>query len=353
MPTLSEADAAAVAEALRSGYVGSGSLVKSFEAQVSMRLGRGFSRATTTGSAALHLALLAAGVVPGDPVLLPAFVCRAVLNVVLACGGKPVLVDVDPVTLCITVDTTRAAMTRAGIGSGSNTFLIVVHSFGVGVDVDEFSSLGLRVIEDAASSFGASYNGRPVGSSGLVSVISFASTKMMTTGQGGMVLTSDEDCAHRIAALMDYDSARKPSHGEQPVAYNYGFTEGQAALGISQLSALDDFVARRRAVASKYIAALDGGQGVTLPRSGKGDVYYRFVTLVDDASNVVRRLQSANIDARGSVSHFLYDYLDGAGNFPNCEAIRHTIVSLPIYPSLTDAEVDRVSSAVQDATRRT
>lgn len=348
-PTLAEADAAAVSDAIRTGYVGSGPLVKTFEAQVAGRLDRSFSRATTTGSAALHLALLAAGVRPGDPVLLPAFVCRAVLNVVLASGGMPVLVDIDPMTLCITPDAARSACTRAGIAKSTNVSLVLVHSFGVAVDIDAFQSLGMRIIEDAASSFGASFDGRPVGSSGMVSILSFASTKMMTTGQGGMVLTSDEEYAVRIEALMDYDCTSKSSGGAQPIAYNYGFTEAQASLGISQLSGLDDFVARRREVAGRYVQALRGLTGVTLPPATDGHGFYRFILLADDAQNVVQRLRAADIDARTSVSHFLHDYLDRPGQFPNCEAIRSRIVSLPIFPSLTAGEVERVALSARAA----
>ncbi len=352
-PTLTEADAAAVGDAVRAGYVGSGPLVETFEAQVARRLDRSFSRATTTGSAALHLALLAAGVRPGDPVLLPAFVCRAVLNVVLACGGRPVLIDIDPMTLCITADAARSACTRAGIARSPSVALVLVHSFGVAVDVDDFQSLGLKIIEDAASSFGASFDGRPVGSSGIISVLSFASTKMMTTGQGGMILTSNEDCAERIDALMDYDCASKPSHGDQQIAYNYGLAEVPASLGISQLSRLDDFVARRREIAGRYVEALRGLTGVTLPRATDGHGYYRFILLSDDAQNVVQRLRAADIDARSSVSHFLHDYLDSPGQFPDCEAIRSRIVSLPIFPSLTAGEVERVASSARDAIQAT
>ncbi len=344
-PTLDERDADAVRAAVAGGYVGSGPLVREFEQQVSARVGRTFARATTTGSSALHLALLAAGVEPGDPVLIPAFVCRAVLNVVLACGANPVLVDIDPATLCITPD----AVKRQLQGLTKQPVLVLVHSFGFAVDASEFQDIGVTLVEDAASSFGARSGSKAAGGNGLLSILSFASTKMMTTGQGGMVLTSDTRTAARIEALMDYDSDTRPTPGAVRAAFNYGFVEGSAALGLSQLARLDEFVKRRNEIADRYRAGIESGDALELPAKNAGRTYYRFVAMTARAEAIAADLQAHGVDARTSVAHFLHDYLPNSGRHPGAEYVRSRILSLPIYPSLSDGEIERVVSGTLGA----
>ncbi|MBA3656727.1 MAG: DegT/DnrJ/EryC1/StrS family aminotransferase [Gemmatimonadaceae bacterium] len=228
----------------------------------------------------------------------------------------------------------------------AGSVLILVHSFGVAIDVRAFEALGLVIVEDAASSFGAALRGVSVGSNGFVSVLSFASTKMMTTGQGGMVLTSDDAVAKRIDARMDYDcSDRALPAGE--TAFNYGFTEVQASLGIVQLAAMDGFLERRAAIATAYSRAIGNGVA-SLPVFEDGRTWYRYILQTNSAKQIVARLQAAGIDGRNSVSHFLHDYTGDTG-FENADHVRERIVSLPIYPSLSDEEVARIGSEARDA----
>lgn len=278
--------------------------------------------------------------------LIPAFVCRAVLNSVLLAGGKPVLVDVDPDTLCVNRETIARALSDV---KSKRTVLVLVHSFGYVADVKPLQDLNVTIVEDAASSFGAKRDGAHAGSLGSVSVLSFASTKMMTTGQGGMVLTGNAGDDKRIGDLMDYDCTVPPAEGEQKVAFNYGFTDPQAALGLSQLASLDEFVARRGVIAQNYDSALDGVRGVTLPASHAGRAYYRYVFRHEAAPAIVERIMAAGVDARGSVAHFLEDYVRTGKDFSGCAAIRDKIVSLPIYPSLTDEQVARVARVTREA----
>ena len=348
-PTLDGAEAEAVRAVVESGFVGTGKGATKFESDFAGYIGRKHGRATTTGSAALHLALLAAGAGPGEAVIVPALVCRALLNVVLSTGAHPVIADIDPVDLNVGVQNAR----RAAESPRRPRFMIAVHSFGAPVDISAFESLGLTIIEDAASSLGARIDGNPVGRKGLSSVFSFGSTKMITTGQGGMVLTDDTEQLARLDALRDYDCALIPSGGSQPTAFNYGMADLQAALGMAQLVRLDEFVARRREIAKRYSAMLSALPGVELPHGQDSDTrahsYYRYVLLHDRAVAVVAAMNAKGIDARTSVTHFISDHVDPLGDYSGCRAVRSRIVSLPIYPSLTDADVDRIASAAAEA----
>jgi dTDP-4-amino-4,6-dideoxygalactose transaminase len=351
-PSLERADADSVGEAVRSGFVGAGRGAKEFEEKFAAYIGRANGRAAASGSAALHLALLAAGVGPGEAVIIPALVCRALLNVVLSTGATPVLADIDPSDLNVNLENAQAAaVTGKAAGSGKKPhFMIAVHSFGAPADLNLFKSLELTIVEDAASSLGARLNGRQVGTSGVSSVFSFGSTKMMTTGQGGIVLTDDQSQVEGVDRLLDYDCSSTISRS---VGFNYRMSDLQAALGLSQLARLDDFIARRRAIARKYSAVLKDVPGVSLPHGkeseGRQHSYYRYVFLHDRASSIVEKLNRSGIDARPSVTHFLTDYVETAGDFPGCASVRSRIVSLPIYPSLTDSETDRIASAAAEA----
>lgn len=346
-PTLGGEDADAVHGVVQSGFVGPGEAARTFEAKFAGMVGRAHARSTSTGSAALHLALLAAGVGPGDVVVIPALVCRAVFNVVAATGATPRLADIDPSDLNVSVAAARRALTA----SPEARYMVVVHSFGAPSSLFSASFPDVVLIEDGASSLGARVNEIPVGVMGLSSVFSFGSTKMMTTGQGGMVLTDDAEQVALIDKIRDYDRTLPGASGDGP-GFNYNLSDLQATLGLSQLGRLDDFMVRRRAIAKSYSSALRGIPGVALPHGpsdGQLHSYYRYVFLVDEAHSVVERLQRDEIDARTSVTHFL---TDDKSEFPGCEAVRSRIVSLPIYPSLTDSQVERITLSLLAALSR-
>ncbi len=336
-PTIGKAEARAAQEAVLSGFIGAGERVRAFEDSIGAWTGRRHAHATSSGSAALHLALLALGVQPGDEVMLPAFLCRAVLNVVLAVGGHPVLADIEPGDFTMSLASARQKL------SPRTRVIILPHMFGAPAQVGGFLELGVPIIEDAASSFGAKYEGRPVGSFGQISVLSFASTKMMTMGQGGMLLTDEVALSAAVHRLMEYDSSAR----DEVIGHNFQPTDLQAAIGLVQLQRLESFLAARRAIATRYAAALEGLPGVTLPRvrPGSSHAYYRFVLQVQsDSGNPISKLRAAGIDARSSVAHFLYDYLGIAeSEFPNCQAVRRHLISLPIYPSLEDEQITHIA----------
>jgi perosamine synthetase len=229
--------------------------------------------------------------------------------------------------------------------------MVVVHSFGAPSSLFSASFPDVVLIEDGASSLGARVDDMPVGRMGLSSVFSFGSTKMMTTGQGGMILTDDAEQIALIDKIRDYDCALPGASSDGP-GFNYNLSDLQATLGMSQLSRLDDFIERRRAIASSYTSVLRGMPDIELPhgpQDGRRHAYYRYVFLTDAAPAVVELLQKDGIDARSSVTHFLND---SKSEFPGCEAVRSRIVSLPIYPSLTDSQVERITSSLSAALSR-
>ena len=340
-PTLGETEANAAREVVLSGFIGQGVHTRRFERALAEYSRRRFAIAVSSGTAALHLALLAAQVHTNDEVLIPAFVCRAVLNAVLAVGATPVLVDIDAQDLTISSRCARNAITT------KTKAIILPHMFGAPAALDEFTALGIIVIEDAASSIGATFHGQPVGSFGEISVFSFASTKMITSGHGGMLLTNNEQIAQAAKDFLDYDG----TYREQRGALNYSFGDVPAAIGLVQLQQLEKFLQQRRAIADIYSRTLVD-LDVRLPgaRAGAFHSNYRYILQVQNDSDVITNaLRRQNIDARAQVAHFLYDYLALPANlFPVTESIRHTLVSLPIYPSLTDEQVHYIAEVTKN-----
>src|SRR5712664_4068124 len=241
-PTLGDDDAERVARVVRGGQVAQGPEVEGFEGELTRLLGAADAAAVSSGSVALELALRTLEVGPGDEVIVPTYACDAVYHAVTRCGATPVLADADPETLGLSAaDATRrrTARTRA---------VIVVHPFGLAVDLDDFQALGVALVEDCAQTLGAVLGGHPVGARGGLAVCSFYATKLLTTGEGGAV-TGRADLVARARDARDYDE-----RDDLTPRFNYKMTDMQAALGRSQLVRLDAFIARRRALAARYRA---------------------------------------------------------------------------------------------------
>jgi dTDP-4-amino-4,6-dideoxygalactose transaminase len=342
-PLLDSDEANAVNETVKSGFVGRGQRVESFERGVTGKIGHTMGVGMSSGSAALHVALKIIGVGPGDEVIIPAFVCKAVLNSVLLAGATPVLADIGE-DLIMMPDSVAARRTR------KTKAVVVVHMFGAAAPIDEIVALGVPVIEDAASSYGSELDGRKLGSIGPVSVLSFASTKMITTGQGGMLLTSDVGLAEKARAFIDYDA---PPGGELTASFNYNMTDVQAAIGTSQLARLQDFVTRRRAIAAEYGKAIQNSKTLRAVHSFErtGFCPYRFVLRTNrDSTALAADFRNARVDARSGIAHILSDYLrENPTDYPGTEAIRNRLLSVPIYPAMSDDDVDLVSSLLRRA----
>ncbi|HEV8662902.1 MAG TPA: aminotransferase class I/II-fold pyridoxal phosphate-dependent enzyme [Candidatus Methylomirabilis sp.] len=334
-PSLGTAEVEAAAAVLRSGQVAQGPQVAAFEAEVAARLGLRGGAAVASGTAALHLALLALEVGPGDAVLIPSYTCAALLHAVRLAGAEPLLADVDPATG--NMDPEAAARAK---GSRCRA-LIPVHTFGWPADVEALRGLGVPIIEDCAQALGATAGGRPVGSSGEAAICSFYATKLIATGEGGMVLSSQPEVLAAVRDLRAYD---EPPDGR--LRFNYKMTDLQAAVGRAQLGRLPEFLGRRAAIAATYRKALADAP-IALPPEVPGRVYYRFVVRVPGgAGPALEAFARQGVTCRRPVHTPLHRLL-GQEGFSGAEEAWRTSLSLPCAPALTDGEVTRVAEAAQ------
>ena len=337
-PSITEADVKAVSSVLESGQIAQGPVVSEFEQKFSAYIGKKSAAAVSSGTAALHLALKAMEVKEGDDVIIPSFVCTAVLNAVIQAGARPVVVDINPHTYNISVDSAKDAI------SNKTRAMIIPHMFGCPAEIDQLSELDIPLIEDCAQSVGASFKGKKAGSLGLLSIFSFYATKVLTTGEGGMVVSDSEEMIARVKELREYDQKK-----EYEPRFNYKMTDIQAALGLSQLSLLEELLDRRAKIASRYFEEFEGCH-ISLPirKEGREHIYYRFVVKTsEDASPYLERLQQRKVMCQRPVFVPLHVCLGLPGFSRTTEAWKQT-VSIPLFPSLTEKEVEKIIAVVKE-----
>ncbi|MGC8667772.1 MAG: DegT/DnrJ/EryC1/StrS family aminotransferase [Chthonomonadales bacterium] len=319
----------AAREITASGMIGPGRHVERFEAEMALLHNAPGAVATNSGTSALHLALLALDLGPGDEIILPSYVCTAVLNAVRYVGAQPVLADIREDTFNIDPADVRrriTARTRA---------IIVPHMFGVPADVPALQEFGLPLIEDCAQSLGASIGNALTGSLGDFAVFSFYATKVITTGEGGMVLAQRPEIVERMRDLRDYDEK-----SDYVPRYNYHMSNLAAAIGYRQLRRLPDFVNRRRSLARLYGERLAEGSW-RLPEHHVGSIFYRYVVQVDHLEETIEALAEAGIQAKRPVFEPLHHFI--GGDLPVTEHVYQSALSLPLYPALTDADAEYVA----------
>lgn len=251
-------------ECIDTGWISSeGPFVKEFEQKMSATVGRKYGIAVSNGTAALEVAAQALGIGEGDEVIMPAFTIISCAMAVTKLGAVPVLVDSDLHTWNMNVDEIEAKITP------KTKAIMIVHIYGLPVEVNAVLALAekydLKVIEDAAEMHGQTYKGRPCGSFGDISTFSFYSNKHITTGEGGMVVTDDEDLAERCRMLRNLCFRKDVRYVHDEISDNYRFTNLQAAVGLAQLERLDEFVARKRAMGKYYTEQLSNIDGLILP----------------------------------------------------------------------------------------
>ena len=345
---MSEEDAQAVAGVVREGRLAQGPEVAAFETEVARRVGVPAAAAVSSGTAALELALRALDVGSGAEVIIPTYACDALHHAVTRCGAVPVLADADPLTLTVSaVDAQRrlGPRTRA---------VVVPHAFGLAADLDAFDALGVPVVEDCAQALGARVGARAAGSLGRLAVCSFYATKLLTTGEGGMVL-GPADLVARVRDFREYDERL-----DLVPRSNAKLTDMQAALGRSQLRRLDAFIARRRAIAAEYRRRLAGLPCRLPPDAGARHVYHRFVVAVAAPLDArIETMRARGVTARRPVFRPLHHALGkalgqalGLEGYPEAERLWATCLSLPCYPALTDGDVAVVAAALEEALGR-
>jgi len=331
-PTVGPEETRRLNEVIRSGHLAQGGMVQAFEQAFAKRMRGRTSVAVGSGTAALHLVLLAMGIGAGDEVIIPSYVCTALLNAVYYVAARPVLTDIDPDTGNMDPLDAKKRITRR------TRAIIVPHMFGLAADLSGIAALGVPVIEDCAQAVGGTYAGKPVGTLGQAAVFSFYATKVMTTGEGGMVVSGSKKLIERIRDLREYDG--KP---EYKIRYNYKMTDIQAALGLAQLAKLETFIQRRRRIAGTYSRFLQD-YGLKLPGPDPGHIYFRYVVgLGADSAPLIQNLRQKGVMGAKPVYRPLHRYLKQKG-FTNTDKVWRSSVSLPIYPGLARSDADRVLS---------
>ena len=340
-PTLDQDEVAAATRVLTSGQVAQGIEVRHFERALASLIGVGGAVAVSSGTAALHLALLALEIGAGDEVVIPSFVCPALLNAIRYVRAVPVLADINRETFNMEVRDLRQRLT------GKTKAIIVPHMFGLPADIREFVTLGIPVIEDCAQSLGSRYEGAPTGSFGALSVFSFYATKVICTGEGGMIAANDLQLLEKIRDLRDYDEK-----DDDRLRYNYKLTDLQAAIGLVQLGKLSALIDRRRAIARRYDEFLrQYGLSQPVCPTDREPIYYRYVIRTERLRELLNAGQDAGIAYRRPVFKPLHQYLGLAG-FPETDEAFRSAVSLPLYPTLRDAEVQTILQHLQPVLRR-
>jgi dTDP-4-amino-4,6-dideoxygalactose transaminase len=369
LPSLGEEEIQEVVDSLRSGWVTTGPKVKRFEEEFAGYVGARHAVAVNSCTAALHIALTALDVGPGDEVIVPTLTFCATANVVAHLGATPVLVDVDQDGQ-IAAEAVEAALTAR------TKAIVPVHYAGQACDLDRMLEIaerhGLGVVEDAAHAAGAEYQGRKIGTHGRAVAFSFYATKNMTTGEGGMITTGDETLAARLRRLalhgMSRDAWKRYTESGSwyyevvEAGYKDNMTDLAAALGIHQLRRLDGFLRRRRELAARYDAAFASLEELELPRAlpGRTHTYHLYPVRLHpgrlniDRAGFIQELHRLNI---GASVHFIplhrhpfyqtrYGYRPE--QFPVAERIYRGLVSLPLYPAMTDADAADVVEAVRE-----
>ena len=365
---IDEDDINSVVKVLKGDYLTTGPIVSEFENSVAKYVGTKYAVAVSNGTAALHMACYAAGISEGDEVLVPAITFAASSNCVLYCGGKPVFIDIDPKSYNIDINKIKEKIT-------SKTKAIIPVDFaGQSVDMDSILKIAeeynLIVIEDAAHALGSEYKNEKVGSKAHMTEFSFHPVKPITTGEGGVVVTNSKKLYEKMILFRSHGITRNsdlmienqgPWYYEQiDLGYNYRLTDIQSALGLSQIKKLDDFILKRREIVNKYNEAFKDLKEIVTPfeneYSKSGHHIYVLLLNLDKLKcgrkEIFEALQAENI---GVNVHYLPVYLHPyykklgykKGECPVAEDIYNRMITIPLFPSMSDKDIKDVIEAVK------
>jgi perosamine synthetase len=360
-PLITKTDIAAVEECLAQGWIsGEGPIVEKFERVVAENSGRQFGVAVANGTLAIDLAIEAIGISKGDEVLLPSFTIISCISYLLRIGAVPVFVDSDETTWNIDVNQIESRVTS------KTKAILIPHIYGLPAEMDKILSIavkyGIQVIEDAAESHGLKYKGRQCGSFGVISTFSFYANKNITTGEGGMVLTDDPVLAKKVKDLRNLNFRENDRFVNDELGYNYRISSMQAALGTSQMTRIDEIIARRKAIAEFYRAEFSEIENIQLP-TVKTDyaenIYWVFgILLTNKLQGASKEFQSflaeKNIGTRPFFQPLhrqpvLEKYgLKNQMSLPVAEDLGESGFYIPNGLGLTDTQIEKVAEAVKE-----
>lgn len=339
--SVGEEETEAVRVLLESNFVGYGSAAKALEKAFCIRTGKRFGFAVSSGFHAVSLALRALDMPGSSLISMPVLTCPSLIQAVKGAGHLTALADISRKDLAVDVSTVHPA----------SQAIIAPHAYGAPVDVKAINRLGLPWIEDCATSPATEVENKPAGSWGTISVFSFSSTKYITAGAGGMVLTDDAYIAERIRQLLDATTLLASCWKfAVPAGFPGRLADVNAAIALSQLRKMPMLLDRRRKIAKRYTEKLSGNKGLRLPEDKPGHSYYRYVVHTHgESSDLAERLGSKGIDARTSVNPWL-DMIESEAlihsGLVNANACKEHLLSLPIHPSMTDDQVTYVADCL-------
>lgn len=369
VPWITTDDKRAVSQALNSRWLTGGPLVRGFESAFADYVGVKFAVAVNSCTAALHLAMRVLNIGPGDEVIVPDLTFVATANAPLFCGAKPVLADIDEETFNLSPKQVLKKITS------KTKAIIPVHYGGQSCDMKEILEIAqdyrLHIVEDCAHSLGAKYNDKKTGSFGEMGCFSFYPTKIITTLEGGMITTNDENLDKKLRILREHGMSRNALEREQgatwyydvvDLGYNYRLTDAQAALGTSQLKRVEDGIKRRIRIAGYYDKGLSAaGLNLVVPHRvpGRSHIFHLYTIKVPKTEKRLARNELfkslATAGIQSSVHYtplhlmtFYKQFLKTSDSFPVAEKIYDQILSLPLYPTLTKKEVIHITDRIRD-----
>jgi perosamine synthetase len=349
-------------ECIKTGWISSeGNFVKKFEEEFAARVGRKYGIAVCNGSAAMDIAVKALDIKPDDEVIIPTFTIISSAASVVRTGATPVVVDSDPVTWNMDINQIKTKLTA------KTKAIIAVHTYGLPVDMDQLMTVAkkynLKVIEDAAEMHGQTYKGRPCGSFGEISIFSFYFNKIVSTGEGGMVLTDNQEIAERCRLLRNLSFSPERRFFHEELGWNYRITNLQAAVGLAQLERLDEFVRGRRKLGKYYTQLFSKIPQIQLPLEKTGyaeNIYWVYGMVLGDklsfdAAEAIRRLaKNYRVEARPffwpmhEQPVFLKMGLFKNESCPISERLARRGLYIPTGMGLTNKEIQMVVNGIRD-----
>ncbi|MBU1097098.1 MAG: hypothetical protein CVV23_08485 [Ignavibacteriae bacterium HGW-Ignavibacteriae-2] len=335
-PTIDDSDINVVVNVLTSGHLEDGENVEILESAFRKKYNRKYAAAVSSGFSAIHLALISLEVGENDEVIIPSYTCSALLNPILLLKAKPIIIDVDKDSFNISADNLHKRISKR------TKAIIVPHTFGFPAPIEEIISLGIPVIEDCAQAIGGSFKGKLLGNFGQLSVFSFYASKMICSGDGGMILTDNEQFIETIKNFRYYGHKKLHKY----LAYNYHMTNLPAALANSQLQKNNEFILKRKELASFYDEYFDNHPLIQTDFANKCEAcFYRYPVRVGNKIDIIKfGMESEGVKCGYGVLEGMHQMLDlNDNNFPNTMNNLKSILSLPIYPTLKKEETELIA----------
>jgi perosamine synthetase len=352
-PHLGEKEKEYLLKALDSTWISGGEFTDRFEAHFARLIGAKYAVTTSSGTAALHLALLALEIGPGDEVIVPAFTFVAPVNMAIEAGAKPVYVDIDPRTWCIDVKEIEKSITAR------TKAVIAVHVYGNVCEMEALTAIArerqIYLIEDVAEAAFSKYRGKFAGSFGHLGCFSFQATKTITMGEGGAVVTNDKKLSERMRIMRSHGMRENKRYWHDLVGYNYRLTNLQAALGCAQLENLDNIIAEKARIYRRYLENLSDLPGIEfqhIPKEVESVMWAVAIKMEPhsfkgDRDFLIAELVKRNVETRPGFYPFSVMPLYDAASLPVAELISRNVISLPSYISISDENIDYIGNQLR------